>query len=1819
MENINGALGFEATLNIDDFNVSAKAMERHIQQASTNIQAESANMEQSLLDFAKRGALYLQTYLVGQGMAGVLNSIVSVRGQFQQLEIAFGTMLGSEEKAKDLMNQMINTAAKTPFDLAGVAGGAKQLLAYGESADKVNDTLVRLGNIASGLSIPLNDIVYLYGTTMVQGRLYAQDVRQFTGRGIPLVKELAAMYGVTAEEINNMVSAGKIGFPDVEKVILKLTDSGGQFYNLMEKQSASLTGMISNLEDAWDSMLNDIGKSNQDLFAGAIDSAAYMVEHYQQIFDILKSVAIAYGSVKAGIVLNTLATKGYTGVALLDNTARQAKIALMKVEATLTGTNKAQTDAMTAARQAHVAALQAELTAEEQDNLVKQLRIATISQLLTAQQQEYLSNLNLTTSSAGYEAAAMQILTVDQQMALKKTDLTSKSALYIAALEQEVAAKRQSSAATLEAMRTNVKAAAAKMEATKQTAVAAMQATEAARYEVYWAKQSGDATRIAVAQKKLEGAEDNQATARKAALAASTDFYAKKKLLEANASKTATAAGAADTAGKAAQTAATRILTTVTTGLTGALKSLWATMVANPFTAILSVLGLVVSAFTLFKSTEEETNDATGEFNNTTQEEINKLQTYMAIVKTSASGTKTHKDAIEKVNQICKEYNKTLLDENATLDEQRAKYNELKAAIQETTAEKIRAKYTEKAQNEQTDARSESLGDLRKAASKAGYMERSSDRAITASDAIRGASDAVWEAVESMAIDSADRLKDLTGDAYTEAFEKSLEDIVLAVQESTNATDKEMDAFKSNLRTYLSDIANSEKKAKDEIAKVDEQLAAFYGKKPDAKAVVESTDYVSMTFDELAEKLKANQKEIDNLNAKLASPGENKDGLAAKLKECLDLQKHLSDAANTKTNGLNTEAGISARIKQLKDEKEALEINSEAYNERKKAIEELQKKLSSASGPDDKSTQNLSQKQLDAQRKLEEARIAIMEDGYAKRKAMLDLEHKRNLDAIKKEEDELIAANRKAGLGGLTSSQQGGFDERRALENQSYESSSTKLFDAEINYRKQQYEAYWQWVRNVGEDVANAHFEDLISEGTSFARWVNTQIASLEKKKAEQPDLFSAGDANALNSLKSQQNEITGNKSAMDLFKESVERTVGQAQTLADKLEAIVKLREKLSNGSFHLNQDDTAAASYQLESQESQIQKEVQDTLLNDYKTYNEKKLDIQKQYSLLLSAAEKEGNAERIAQVRQGQEEALSTLNASMLMQSDDWKKLFTDLDTLTTAEIDKLIKEIQTKMSTADLNLSPTDLQTILDKLEEAKKKVLDTNPFKALGNSLKEVFTTEVNGSKKTSTQIKADWKNLADSTSACFNFVDDAIDSCDVLSDMIGDTGKATISMIGGITTAGIAMAEAIKTVEKGSVILAAISIALQAIQWVATVFDKEDDIQRHTEMLESHIQSLKSSFDRLQNAMSHTYWVYTDEEKEAYKQRKEAIEEQIALLQQQLYKLVPILDTVQIRQVKQQIEDLEYELEKNTTQNGDIFTIYEEEIKNLENQITSTQGKIRDQEKSKERSQSTIDEYNETIKDYKEQIDDLKRSMVETLAGTDVQSALDDFADALVDAYVQGEDAADALAEKTKSVLKNAVVEALKRQYLAKAVNDAVEYLADSMQDSVLSDAERAKFTSMISEAGDSFNAALAAVGDWIKDLDATETEDSLSGAIQSLSESTGDIIAGRLNAAIINQADQTRVLNIMAGYLKAICDGGSNVGISDISTSSVVSGINDLYEQQESQADLMRQQLEYQAQIAYNTGVSKDALTDIKQTLRRMEGSNTLLSQGIS
>lgn len=1780
-ENINGGLAFAATLDINDFRVSSEALERRIRGVSDTAVLESEKMEISIQSFAQNGAKYIIGTLVAGGMTSLVSSIVQTRGQFQQLGIAFETMLGSASKSKALMDQITNTAAKTPFDLMGVASGAKQLLAYGASADKVNDTLVRLGNIASGLSIPLGDMVYLYGTTQTQGRLFTQDVRQFMGRGIPLVKEMATMLGKTEEEINNMVTAGKIGFPEVEKVINKMTDSGGQFFNLMEKQSKSLTGMISNLGDAWDSAMNKLGADNQDVFAAGIEGASYLVENLDDILRIVKAIAIGYGSYKAAIVANTLVTKGHTGVALIDNTVHQAKIALMKADEAITGKAAAVTAKMTAAQEAHTASLQKQLTVEEQSNLVKQLKIVTIQQLLTAQQQEYLSNIGVTTSSANYEAVAMSVLSVEQRMALAKTDISSKSAIYQAVLEREVMAKNQNQAATLAAMRTDVKAAAAKVESAKQDAVAANSMVDQLNYEVYMAKQSGDATRLATAEKKLEGAVENQAITRKAALSAQSDFYSKKKVLEATATKQSTVASATDTVAKTTQGTVTTVLTAITTKCTLALKAMWASMMSNPIGWILGLVGALVSIFTLFGSSEEEAADAMGEFQDTTKKEIDNLNMLMAVLRNTEVGTKAHKQALEKVNSILQEYNKELITESATVDQLNGKYKELTDAINASAAARIKAKYVEQIQQEQTSVQEEAKKQFKESGQDLTEYHYVAPNGMgggggysTDVKAIQQMNEAIYDQIEIMALESAGKLKTLTGDAYTQGFGTTLTNISNAVKAASGASDKDMEVFKTNISNYLTAIVQSEQEAEKKTSDLTVSMEKFANAGGGIPPIVQTVDYAKMSFSELDKLVIDSQAEIDKINAKTVKVDTDN----TRLTELLGLINQVNGAIDNKTQNLNTESGINARIKELQDERSNVAINSEKYKQLSATIKDLQKRLPDSSKNADenaaKKAEQLAEKQRQAEMKAEQSRIDVMEQGYEKRKALSDLQHQQNLAAIDKEERELEKARKEAGKAGLSSEEKQGFNDRRTNENTSNNKAQNKLFDGEIEYKKSQYELYFRWVKNMGADAANTQFASLLQNGTSYKGYIESEIQKLNEKRAS--GTITEGESNNLIALNVQYDEITGAKTAMDTFKESLQNAIGRASTLAEKIKAIADAKDKLANGGTGLvGADENAEASLFVSQQEDNANKELQDRMLTEFRSFEQQKKSIQDEYTLLRNQAMAQGNTELLAQVNRGEAEALSTLNAQMLMQTDSWNNLFTDLDSLTVDQIDKLITEIQQKMSTADLKLNPADMKAVLDKLDQAKQKILDVNPFKAMGSALKDVFQKQQDGSKKSATDIKRDWSNLSKATEGCFDFVNDAIASCEVLGDLIGDSGKATLQMVQGVATAGIAMSAAIKTAETGSVVLMAISIALTAIQWIATLFNDDAKLEEKIQNIQKNIDDLSNSFDRLEGAMSRTYWIYNDEEKAAHEQRLNAIQSEIDALEKQKVVALASWNFVEYAKLTKQIKELKNALEKEES-NGDMFQLYELQRNNLQRQQELLKQQIEAEKGKKKPDSGAIADMEEQIKDIDTQLADMELQMLETLAGTDVKSAIDELGDALVDAYCKGEDAAKALGEVTKDIMKKAVVEAIKKQFLAKAINDAVLYLGEAMKDGELSAEDKAKFEAMVNAAGEATNAALGAVGDWIKDVqDETETEDPMTGAVRSMSEETGSLVAGRLNAVVIGQSESLSTL---------------------------------------------RQSLIHHKQIADNTGESAKELKEIKDTLKRMESKDSsLLSQGIS
>lgn len=275
-----------------------KELQKVAKQTTSSVVDDSERMDEA---FGKMGNA-ISDLVAGFAMEEFIRKMVTVRGEVQQLEVAFETMLGSKQKSDALMKEMIDLAAKTPFGLQDVTAGAKNLLAFGSTAEDVAEEITILGDIAAGLSIPLGDLIYLYGTTRTQGGLFTQDLKQFMGRGIPLADELAKVLGKTSNEVREMVSAGKIGFPEVQAALKGMTSEGGKFGGLMEKQSQTITGQISALEDAIYQMFNEIGESNEGVINSVLNGAGWMIEHYEVVLGLISKLVIAYGAYRAALM-----------------------------------------------------------------------------------------------------------------------------------------------------------------------------------------------------------------------------------------------------------------------------------------------------------------------------------------------------------------------------------------------------------------------------------------------------------------------------------------------------------------------------------------------------------------------------------------------------------------------------------------------------------------------------------------------------------------------------------------------------------------------------------------------------------------------------------------------------------------------------------------------------------------------------------------------------------------------------------------------------------------------------------------------------------------------------------------------------------------------------------------------------------------------------------------------------------------------------------------------------------------------------------------------------------------------------------------------------------------------------------------------------------------------------------------------------------------------------------------------------------------------------------------------------------------------------
>lgn len=1671
MENNNGALAFDVLIRDSNINEMLARDEQRIMQFKETVEDGSNDIVQSFGNIGKAVAGLAVTAM----LKSWVTDMISVRGEFQQLEIAFSTMLGNGEKAKALMGELVNTAASTPFDLQGVANSAKQLLAYGESADTVNDTLVRLGNIASGLSIPLNDLTMLYGTTMVQGRLFTQDVRQFMGRGIPLVQELEKELGKTETEINNMVTAGQIGFPEVQKVIENLTNEGGMFYGLMEEQSKSLTGQLSNLGDAWDMMLNDMGTNMEGILSGGISAVATLVEKYDTCLKVMGSLIAIYGSYRVAAAAVAIAHGNSTRIAALDNVVLKARTLLM---GGLTNTGKAyvmQQGALTAAQQAYSAELQKALTLEQQESILRGLKIQAIQGLLTQEQALYLSRLNLNNTSIEYLAAAESILNSDQRQALAKQNLTRNSSQYVVAIENTIRAQQQENAANIATLRTEAATLKQKQATLLQEYRISQNKIEQTRVQIALAQAEGNTEAVAM----LKEQQHNQLKQHSIII---SDLKATRTAKEAATQKIATLAtqqaaiaGKAKAASDTMQATTSGLLSTATTFLTAKLKALWATMIANPITAIITAATTLISVLMMFGKEEEETTAIVGEFNESVAESYSKMNLWFSILKNSSSSSKEYKDALSKVNQLCEEHRVAVLEENAALEAQIQKHDELIEAVERSTAAKIKAKYIEQEQanlQSQQESRLEELINEAKDATfhriemstvYAGDIYTQAYQSVEyASENIRNATDALWASVQLRAVQGAEELATLTGSAYTEAHDKLVNDILTRIQETTGATGEELSEFNEVVKTFVDNTIADSQNCMANVAIIEQQVAGMFSGQPVDNNVKEEIDITTLSLEEL-------HKLVGQLSGSTVTISCETYGF----ENALSMLNAVKSEIATQQNNLNTENGINDEVKRLKDLRGATELGSQAWKDYNTQISTLEAKLPKTG----KSAQSAAKKIADAQKaidqavidlglEVEQSRLATIKDGFEKRQAELEAQHHKELARIDKEQKEL-AEKYKTAKKAMPTEVVEQFDTLRANENASYEIERSTLVETEIEERKKQYTQYYKWLEAYGAEAANKQFATLIEQGSTYEAWLKGKVAALQAKMED--GTITEADGNALIEYSEQLRQVQGVKTEMEKFTEALSKAKENSKTLGDYLSTLAQRKMELQQGKGGLIGEDRAKAIQDIDRQITETTEQLQKQLLETYKTNAQLRLETEEKYQQEITWLRQHGYYQQAELAEKARRKAIAEIDATRIQASDSWKQLFANAEYLSSGAFDNILASLKTQVE----GIADVDIKTrLMQQLEDLERQVLgNKNPFKLLVNSIK-AYNAAADGTPEKSKKFSLMFESIAGS----IDFVKEGFDSVvnglkelglagdDATQELLGDISN----MIGGAGQ----LAKGIATSNPMDMIQGGISLITSAI----SLFDSTSRrIKREMAQHEKQLKALQRVYSeitwRVDNAVGENY----------YSEQRKAIEN--LKKQQQEYK----------------------------------------ELARLEQS-----------KKSKDRDDNKIQEYLASAEQAARDIADIEREITETLVQTNFKDLANELSDVWAEAFGNMEDSAQSFDEVWNTTIANAVKNSLKLKLIEPVVNQFTEALASYMgaHNNSVTGFDFAKWKRMLQNAGNAFTEGLQSFEEYFKDFsdDVDSTKETLEGQIQGCTEDTASMVAGELTTMRIRQMEMLMV-----------------------------------------------------------------------------------------
>ena len=649
-------------------------------------------------------------------------------------------------------------------------------------------------------------------------------------------------------------------------------------------------------------------------------------------------------------------------------------------------------------------------------------------------------------------------------------------------------------------------------------------------------------------------------------------------------------------------------------------------------------------------------------------------------------------------------------------------------------------------------------------------------------------------------------------------------------------------------------------------------------------------------------------------------------------------------------------------------------------------------------------------------------------------------------------------------------------------------------FKDQLSQIRAQYEEFNRWIGSsdkIVRDAAKDQFADLLKEGASYLAYLENQraaIMQISNRTAEQEYHLME-----LNSAIAQETTRT----VIADFSTALQDQLSKADDVIAKLDIIREKRDQIDD-----NDPDAAGMKDVLNKAEQDVTGQIRaqyDQMLTEYGTFEQRKQAIIDEYEEKRRIARQQGDEEMIKALNEAQAKALSSLASEDLMSSDTWSMLFGNLDELTANQIDTLVSEIETKFDSLSGIFDPVDLQAIRSKLNEAKAILIQDNPFKQIGVSIKAIFKDAGDDSKDSAAKIKKNWKNLAEATDKSFEFVTDAIDSCEFLKDAIGDVGATAISSLATIAATSIAVATAIKTAENSSVILAIIQAALTVIQAVIAVV--KSILGNQDKQFEEKIKSWKSSVEDLKNAYTQLSW-----------------------------------------EIEHTLGAAVYEQQRQAIANMQMQQYY------LRQMIAAENAK-------KKSDNDKLREYREQIADLDRDIADMLDDITEDILQTTAKDFADELGDALAEAFGKGKDAAEDFEKTVNEVLRHAVLNQLKKRFLEQGLQAALDNLERSMgywdgNNFVfdgLSQTEIDAFKSQVNAVGDQFQKALEAYKDVFNEM--TGDEEGLTGSgIKSVTEETASILVGQIDAIRINQMETVEMIRQQLFFLSNI---DQNTGVA--------------------------------------------------------------------